>query len=103
MEIAQSRSRRHSSSRLMAQISSTIWRSRLVVRQILGGLAVLVLGDVIHLRSVSIVTDREVVLGTVTAGAFASRLTTPGSIAEAASRARSEGRDRPNSSTRMRC
>ena len=43
---------------------------------IFDGLAVVGLGDVIHLRSLPIATEREVVLGPVTAaaGAFASRL-----------------------------
>jgi hypothetical protein len=48
----------------------------MVVVETLAGLVLIVLGDVIHLWSLAIVTDREVVLGamTGTAGAFASRL-----------------------------
>ena len=48
----------------------------MVVGETLAGLALIVLGDVIHLRLPAIVTDREVVLGAMTgaAGAFASRL-----------------------------
>ena len=48
----------------------------LVVGETLAGLALIVLGDVIHLRLPAIVADREVVLGAMTgaAGALASRL-----------------------------
>jgi hypothetical protein len=47
-----------------------------VVGETLAGLALIVLGEVIHLRLPAIVTDREVVLGamTATASALASRL-----------------------------
>jgi DNA/RNA endonuclease YhcR with UshA esterase domain len=50
----------------------------MVVGETLAGLALIVLGEVIHLRSPTIVTDREIVLGamTGTAGALASRLAT---------------------------
>jgi hypothetical protein len=49
-----------------------------VVGETLAGLALIVLGEVIHLRLPAIVTDREVVLGamTATASALASRLAT---------------------------
>jgi len=48
----------------------------MVVGETLAGLALIVLGDVIHLRLAAIVTDRQVVLGpmTRTVGALASRL-----------------------------
>jgi hypothetical protein len=48
----------------------------MVVGETLAGLALIVLGDVIHLRLPAIVTDREVVLGAMTgaAGALAPRL-----------------------------
>ena len=49
---------------------------KVVFGKTLAGLALIVLGDVIHLRLPAIVTDREVVFGAMTAasGALASRL-----------------------------
>jgi hypothetical protein len=48
----------------------------LIVGQIFSGLAVIVLGNVIHLRPLSIATEGEIVLGAMTwaASAFAARL-----------------------------
>jgi hypothetical protein len=50
----------------------------LIVGQIFCGLAVRILGNVIHLRPLSVATDREVVLGAVagTTSAFAARFAT---------------------------
>jgi hypothetical protein len=44
----------------------------MIVVQILCGLAIKVLGDVIHLRSLPVVTDREIVFWAMTAAASAS-------------------------------